>query len=221
METKEIVVGDQILVSLAELGDFTATAHKITDKGVLFIFDDYVTSRPMNNKNTNKGGYEKSDLKKWIDCVLLEAFPEELKNRIADLSIPTVGELFGHDDEWNNEHFEPDTDEQLLLMKERRNRVAYLNNEWEWGWLRNPQKRSFLRLISLMWPALAMRPTTTLLPLLGFVRSSGWLGKSRGLVPHLKGETYGKIFNGVTEIIPNNSNCFRNCRRCWNNSNGN
>ena len=32
METKEIVVGDQILVSLAELGDFTATAHKQTDE---------------------------------------------------------------------------------------------------------------------------------------------------------------------------------------------
>ena len=75
--------------------------------------------------------------------MLLEAFPEELKNRIADLSIPTVGELFGHDDEWNNEHFEPDTDEQLLLMKERRNRVAYLNNEWEWGWLRNATKEEF------------------------------------------------------------------------------
>ena len=28
-------------------------------------------------------------------------------------------------------------------MKERRNRVAYLNNEWEWGWLRNAVKQSF------------------------------------------------------------------------------
>ena len=143
MATKEIIVGDRILVSLAELGDFTATAHKITDRGVLFIFDEYVTSRPMNSKNTNKGGYEKSDLKKWIDSVLLEAFPEELRNRIADLSIPTVGELFGHEDEWDNEHFEPDTDEQLPLMKERKNRVAYLNNEWEWGWLRNATKEEF------------------------------------------------------------------------------
>lgn len=143
MATKEIIVGDRILVSLAELGDFTAMAHKITDRGVLFIFDEYVTSRPMNSKNTNKGGYEKSDLKKWIDSVLLEAFPEELRNRIADLSIPTVGELFGHKDEWDNEHFEPDTDEQLPLMKERRNRVAYLHNEWEWGWLRNAMKREF------------------------------------------------------------------------------
>ena len=143
LETREVMVGDRILVSLAELGDFTATAHKITDRGVLFIFDEYVTSRPMNSKNTNKGGYEKSDLKKWIDSVLLEAFPEELRNRIADLSIPTVGELFGHENEWDNEHFEPDTDEQLPLMKERRNRVAYLHNEWEWGWLRNAMKREF------------------------------------------------------------------------------
>ena len=50
MATKEIIVGDRILVSLAELGDFTATAHKITDRGVLFIFDEYVTSRPMNSR---------------------------------------------------------------------------------------------------------------------------------------------------------------------------
>lgn len=143
LETREVMVGDQILVSLAEIGDFTATAHKITDKGVLFIFDEYVTSRPMNNQWTNEGGYEGSDLKKWIDAVLLAAFPEDLKSRIDNLSIPTVGELFGHDDEWDNEHFEPDEDEQLPLMKERKNRVAYLKNEWEWGWLRNAVKQEF------------------------------------------------------------------------------
>ena len=38
LETREVMVGDQILVSLAEIGNFTATAHKITDKGVLFYF---------------------------------------------------------------------------------------------------------------------------------------------------------------------------------------
>ena len=69
LETREVMVGDQILVSLAEIGDFTATAHKIADKGVLFIFDEYVTSRPMNNLRTNDGGYEKSALKKWIDTL--------------------------------------------------------------------------------------------------------------------------------------------------------
>lgn len=60
-ETKEILLGDQILISLNGLGDFTATAHKITDKGVLFIFDDYVVSKAMNEANTNEGGFEEVD----------------------------------------------------------------------------------------------------------------------------------------------------------------
>lgn len=143
LETREIMVGDQISIFLAGLGDFTATAHKITNKGVLFIFDEYVTSRPMNNQRTNEGGYEESDLKKWIDTVLLAAFPEELKSRIDNLSIPTVGELFGHDDEWNNEHFEPDEDDRLPLMKKRKNRVAYLNNNPSWFCLRNAVNRKY------------------------------------------------------------------------------
>ena len=62
IETANIQVGDQIVIPLAELGEFTATAHKVTDEGVMFIFDEYVTCRPMNNCSTNKGGFEKSDL---------------------------------------------------------------------------------------------------------------------------------------------------------------
>lgn len=142
-EVRNIQEGDQILIPLAEMGEFTATAYKVTDKGALFIFDEYVTSQPMNKKNTNKGGFEKSDLKKWMDSVLFMAFPGWLRERITDLSIPTVGEIFGHEDEWDKEHFEPDTDEQLPLMKERKNRVAYLKNELEWGWLRNAMKKEF------------------------------------------------------------------------------
>ena len=142
-EVQNIQEGDQILISLAEVGEFTATAYKVTHKGVLFIFDEYVASQPMNNKNTNKGGFEKSDLKKWMDSVLFMAFPDWLRDRITDLSIPTVGEMFGHEDEWDNDHFEPDTDEQLPLMGKRKNRVAYLNNEWEWGWLRNAMKKEY------------------------------------------------------------------------------
>lgn len=141
--TQKVEIGDKIVVSLAGLGDFPATAHKITEKGILFIFDDYVICRTMNDRNTNAGGFDNSDLKKWIDTFLFEAFPEYLKERIADLSIPTIGELFGWDDEWDREHFEPDQDEQLPLMKQRRNRIGFYNNEWEWGWLRNAAKREF------------------------------------------------------------------------------
>ena len=94
----------------------------------------------MNSKNTNKDGFEKSELKKWMDTVLLMAFPEELRDKIYGLTLPTVGQIVGHEDEWDKNNLEPDTDEQLPLMKERKNRVAYFKNDSSWGWLRNATK---------------------------------------------------------------------------------
>ena len=143
IETANIQVGDQIVIPLAELGEFTATVHKVTDEGVMFIFDEYVTCRPMNNCSTNKGGFEKSDLKKWMDTVLFMAFPEELRDKIYGLTIPTVGQIVGHEDEWDNKNLEPDSDEQLPLMKECKNRIACFEDQLTWGWLRNATKEEF------------------------------------------------------------------------------
>lgn len=136
-------VGDKITINLEEMGKLEATAHEVTDNNVLFIFDDYIAERPMNEKYTNEGGYEKSDLKKWIDTYLYSLFPLELRKRIVELTIPSVGQVIGWDDEWDKKHFEPDGDEQLPLMKKRRNRVAYFNNVCEWGWLRNAMKKEY------------------------------------------------------------------------------
>lgn len=143
IETANIQVGDQIVIPLTELGEFTATAHKVTDEGVMFIFDEYVTCRPMNNRSTNKGGFEKSDLKKWMDTVLFMAFREELRDKIYGLTIPTVGQVVGHEDEWDNKNLEPDSDEQLPLMKECKNRIACFEDQLTWGWLRNATKEEF------------------------------------------------------------------------------
>lgn len=143
IETTNIQVGDQIVIPLAELGEFTATAHKVTDEGVMFIFDNYITFRPMNNRSTNKGGFEKSDLKKWMDTVLLMAFPEELRDKIYGLTLPTVGQIVGHEDEWDNKNLESDSDEQLPLMKECKNRIACFEDQLTWGWLRNATKEEF------------------------------------------------------------------------------
>ena len=143
IETTNIQVGDQIVIPLAELGEFTATAHKVTDEGVMFIFDNYITCRPMNNRSTNKGGFEKSDLKKWMDTVLLMAFPEELRDKIYGLTLPTVGQIVGHEDEWDNKNLESDSDEQLPLMKECKNRIACFEDQLTWGWLRNATKEEF------------------------------------------------------------------------------
>jgi hypothetical protein len=140
IEVKNYRIGDQIVIPLVEFGEFTATAQKITDKGTLFLFDDCVAKQPMNKKLTNKGGFEKSDLKKWIDDVLLPAFPDNLRSRIENLTIPTYGQIFGHDD-WYNDVIEPDNDEQFPLMTKRKNRIADFENYYEWYWLQNATKK--------------------------------------------------------------------------------
>ena len=141
VNTFQIEVGDQLEVKLGCLGDFTATAQVVKENGVLFMFDDYVAIRPMNENHTNEGGYEASDLKKWIERDLFAAFPEKLRSRIENLTIPTYGQMFGHDD-WHNDTMEPDNDEQFPLMKKRRNRVADFKDDYEWGWLQNATKQS-------------------------------------------------------------------------------
>lgn len=129
LKPSEIKVGDKICLELKWLGTFMATAHKVTANEILFITDEYIASKPMYG------------LQEWIETSVYDAFPEELKGRVKNLTIPTVGQVFGWDDKWCQKTFVRDDDEQLPLMKERRNRVAYLNNDYEWGWLRNPTKR--------------------------------------------------------------------------------
>ena len=43
----------------------------------------------------------------------------------------------------DRDHIEAYGDEQLPLMKQRRNRVAYYKNDCEFGWLRNATKKEF------------------------------------------------------------------------------
>ena len=150
MKASNFEIGDQITVKLYGYGKFTATAHEITDKGTLFIFDDCVCAKPMNNENTNEGGYLESDLRKFVTQDLLKAFPDKLLARMVKddngdlLSIPTYGQIFGKDwdDEWDQKNIEIDQREQLPLMQKRKNRIADLNGEWCWYWLQNKLRSS-------------------------------------------------------------------------------
>ena len=139
IRTADIQIGDQIEIPLMDLGMFTATAHDVTDDGILFIFDDCVTRHCMNSDGTAKGGYENSELCKWINEELLEQFPTNLKSRIHDLTIPTYGQIFGHDD-WYNQAITADDDKQLSLMKIRKNRICTYENDTCWYWLKNTTK---------------------------------------------------------------------------------
>lgn len=138
---QHIKVGDQIEIELNKLGSFPATVHKVTEDKIMIIFDDYVAAKSMNESDTNDGGFEKSDLYKWLHTDFVKLLPASLRERIIDITIPSVGEMFGWGDKWDRDHFEPDGDEQLPLMVYRRNRVVYLDNETSCGWLRNAMKK--------------------------------------------------------------------------------
>lgn len=142
-DLKDAEVGDKTTIKLDGLGEFTATVHKVTDDKVMLIFDDCVAERPMNWSDTNKGGFKDSDLNKWLHTEFVKVLPYSIRARLTDVTIPTVGEMFGWDDEWDRNNFEADNDKQLPLMKQRRNRVDYYKNESECGWLRNAIKKEF------------------------------------------------------------------------------
>lgn len=142
-DLKDAEVGDKTTIKLDGLGEFAATVHKVTDDKVMLIFDDCVTTRPMNESGTNNSGFEESDLNKWLHTEFIKALPYSIRARLTDVTIPTVGEMFGWDNKWNRNHFEADNDKQLPLMKQRRNRVAYYDNECTFVWLRNVTKKEF------------------------------------------------------------------------------
>lgn len=139
---RDIKVGDQIEVPLDGIGTFMATAHQITDEGILFMFDDCIGRKPINSNGKNEGGFEESELAEWMQTTLYDAFPEELKKKLIYISLPSYGQIYGHD-EWYKGEIDPDADEQLPLMKMKKNRVFACEDYVGWYWLRNTSKKKY------------------------------------------------------------------------------
>lgn len=141
VKTEEFKIGDEITTKLKDLGELTLTAQKVTEEGTYFMFNKAIAHRCMNSNGKNKGGFKESDLYKWLNGEFLDLFPEELKERIKDITVPTYGQMFGHDDEFYK-NFVPDDDEQFELMKVRKNRIFFdLEDRWCWSWLQNATKK--------------------------------------------------------------------------------
>lgn len=136
----DIWIGRQFIIELSDLGQFGVTVHRVYGDWVLLMFDSYITKRPMNENGRNEGGYEKSDLKKWIDVKLFNQFPEEFRKRMFGLTILTIGEMFGWSDRVTSIQYELDADEQLPYMEQERNRCTHLNDCIIYGWLQNASK---------------------------------------------------------------------------------
>lgn len=138
-------VGDQIHIGK----HYTATCQKVGKNGAIFMFDQYLDKpRMMNLKETNEGGYEASDLRKFLKEFVMDSIFDEIREMMVPfkktgdlLRIPTAEEVFGPEEA--HECYETlSLKNQWPLMKDRRNLLAFRgeNQDKECGWLQN--KRS-------------------------------------------------------------------------------
>lgn len=136
---KELTVGDEILIRIKSFGQQVLTVVRDDERGLLLMFEDCVMESAMDEGDTNKGGFADSALNLRLWEQLRPELPEFIKNRLIELSVPTYGMIFGHDEFYNK--FEPDDDFQLPCMKVCKNRIATLEDDTRWYWLRNATKK--------------------------------------------------------------------------------
>lgn len=141
MDLENVKVGDKLIISLLKYGDQTATAQLVTDDEILYLFDKSLVVGMMNERWDNEGGYEKTDLKQWIKRFLFPLFSPDIQQKMYDLTIPTYGQIF-EKDSWYYDYVEPDDQEQLPLMVDKRYRAARIDEGDSYFnyWLQNPTK---------------------------------------------------------------------------------
>lgn len=134
IKAKRPQIGDRIKVSLPG-EEHTATAIKDEGDGMLFLFDDYLDeARPMNRQSGAGGGYDASEMRKFLRK-LASVFPENLRKRMVAfengdmLRLLTITEMCGVDKNFNR------CEGQIEWMKDCRHRIASRKGEeYEWGW---------------------------------------------------------------------------------------
>lgn len=142
------MVGDVIAFTLTDGEEVEALAVKQEQDGMIFCLVDCLNQEySMNEEDSNRGGYEATDLRVKLNGEILDRFPADIREKMAAfangdyLRLPTEKEIFGC-----NEYgkAEPDDVQQWEPMKQRKNRIAFQGkgtDRWEWYWLQNAHKR--------------------------------------------------------------------------------
>ena len=142
------MVGDVIAFTLTDGEDVEALAVKQEQDGMIFCLVDCLNQEySMNEEDSNRGGYEATDLRVKLDGEILDRFPADIREKMVAfangdyLRLPTEKEIFGC-----NEYgkAEPDDVQQWEPMKQRKNRISFQGkgtDRWEWYWLQNAHKR--------------------------------------------------------------------------------
>lgn len=146
-------IGDVVSFSLEDGEEVEAVAVKEefdaqNNAYMVFMFVDCLKKEyPMNERDTNEGGYEESYLRQKLNTEILERFPAAMRLSLIPfdngdlLRIPTEYEIFG-ENEYGEQ--EPDWVEQFEYTKKRRGRIALagLNGGLQYYWLQNKRVRS-------------------------------------------------------------------------------
>ena len=156
------MVGDVIAFTLTDGEEVEALAVKQEQDGMIFCLVDCLNQEySMNEENSNRGGYEATDLRVKLNGEILDRFPADIREKMVAfangdyLRLPTEKEIFGC-----NEYgkAEPDDVQQWEPMKQRKNRIAFQGkgtDRWEWYWLQNAHKRYAANFAVVLYPGYA------------------------------------------------------------------
>lgn len=140
-DINQLEVGDVISFKLKDGEKVEARAVKREEGKMLMHFVDCLKDEyPMNEKSTNEGGYEESDLRRILNTDIIDKFPDKIVKRITPdkngdlLFLLSIEEVCG----LNNEFEEAEG--QLEIYKTPKSRVKALGKGgWPtWYWLRSP-----------------------------------------------------------------------------------
>ncbi len=146
--------GDNIPVTLKNSEEVSFDVGRDEGGKVYFIMHDCLKEpKPMNSKCTNRGGWEESEMRKYLNEEVIKLLPDELQEIIKPTKIVQVWDgkrretedklfllsktqVFGKDK--NYEAIEPD-DSQIDILGTERSRVKEREGyETTWWWERSP-----------------------------------------------------------------------------------
>lgn len=144
--------GDNIPVTLKNGEEVSFDIGKDESGKIYFIMHNCLKeTKPMNSIWTNKGGWEESDMRRYLNEEVIELLPDELRKIIKPTKIVQVWDgkrretedklfllsrtqVFGK--RGNYEAIEP-SDSQIDIFENRRERVKECEEVYYW-WLRSP-----------------------------------------------------------------------------------
>ena len=140
-----LVVGDVISFKLLDGEKVEARAIRNEGNRMLMWFEDCIKGRyPMNEENTNNGGWLDSDARSLLNTEIINRFPGKiLKHMVKDdngdwLHLLSIEEVFGMTPDF--EITKESAKLQIPALKTEKSHVKGLglHGETTWHWLRSP-----------------------------------------------------------------------------------